>query len=96
MKLNGQNYVRILVHAGPAVRKDTLGYFERCKHVELIRNGAPSYMIMCRAVDSGASPRTVASVNKDDIFIGRKVALFDDDEWLQIVRREKVAHLERH
>lgn len=37
-----------------------LGYMERLKHVELVRDGAPSYMVMCKARDIRASTRELA------------------------------------
>src|SRR5437867_3067081 len=47
-------------------RTSSLGYPERDKHIELIRNGAQAYGVLCRAVDP-ATPgaRAIAEFRKD-------------------------------
>ena len=44
------------------------GRRERERHVELIRQGAEPYCILCRAHDPKASPRRILSFNKTPIW----------------------------
>ena len=70
---------------------ERLGHAERLEHVSRIRSGAPSYMIMCLAKDAKASPRKIASFNKDDIFVGGQlIDEADGCSWLQIADRRPV------
>jgi len=47
-----------------------LGHSERLEHVQRILDGAPSYMIMCRARDTKAIPRKIMSFNRREVFVG--------------------------
>ncbi|MFJ2288315.1 hypothetical protein ACIOUF_18465 [Pseudomonas iridis] len=60
------------------------GYSERRAHVEMIRGGAPCYLVMCLAKDTGASPRDIKSFNKDAIFVGGALKQFDGDWWIEL------------
>jgi hypothetical protein len=66
------------------------GYAERLRHVELIKNGAKSYMIMCAAVDTQASPRAIATFNEKEVFVGGTLKETDGDWWLELVSRQPV------
>ena len=59
------------------------GYAERLGHVELIRSGAPSYMVMCQARDVHANPREVASFDRNDVFVGGRLVDIEGDYWLE-------------
>ncbi|AXA83673.1 hypothetical protein DCD74_02295 [Lysobacter oculi] len=69
--------------------RDNLGYAERLAHVELIRNGAKTYFVMCRAKDPSVhdAPRQIASFNDKEIFIGGPVLTIDGETWVEIVDR---------
>ena|SRR5579862_9632689 len=64
-----------------------LGRAERIKHIELIRAGAPSYMVMCLVVDRDVAPRSVASINDQEVFVGGKLIDVNGDTWLERVER---------
>jgi hypothetical protein len=68
-----------------------LGHAERLRHVDLIRAGAPSFMIMCRAADPKASPRVIASIDDKDVFVGGRLVQFDGDWWLERAARINVS-----
>ena len=70
-----------------------LGYAERLKHVELIRNGAPSYMVMCQALDVHAAPRVVASFDRNDVFVGGRLVVLDGDAWLERTARRPISSI---
>jgi hypothetical protein len=64
-----------------------LGCLERLKHVELVRSGAPSFMVMCLAKDVAASPREVASFDRNDVFVGGRLIEVEGNHWLERVAR---------
>lgn len=47
-------YMRLTAHKFFADKGDNLGWQERLAHVKLVQGGAPSYMVMCEAVDPAA------------------------------------------
>ncbi len=49
------------------------GYNERIKHVEMIRDGAPSYLIYCTARDVKADPRAIGHFNNRTLFRGGSI-----------------------
>jgi len=59
------------------------GYNERLTHVEMIRDGAPCYLVMCLAKDTEASPRDIKSFN-DTIFVGGELKQFEGDWWIEL------------
>jgi hypothetical protein len=67
------------------------GRNERREHLALIRHGAPSYLIMCRAEDPTAVPRTVKGFNASEIFVGGRVVETEDTLWLEVIGREDAA-----
>jgi hypothetical protein len=76
-----------------------LGYVERLKHIELVRNGAPSYMMMCQVQDVRASTREVAGFDHNDICVGGRLIEVEGIYWLRrlssrpvpVVRRASAA-----
>jgi len=70
-----------------------LGYVERLKHLELIRNGSLSYMIMCLARDPEANPRSVKSFDRDTVFVGGQIEEIDGDMWLERADRLPVGQV---
>lgn len=68
-----------------------LGYIERLKHVERVRNGASSYLLMCLARDVHASPREVASFDRNDIFVGGRLVEAEGNYWLERCARRPLS-----
>jgi hypothetical protein len=66
---------------------DALGWKERLEHAREIRAGKPSYFIMCKAVDSKASPREIDSFDSKTVFVGGEIEEFDGDTWVELVDR---------
>src|SRR5919199_6254969 len=66
---------------------DNLGYQERLRHVERIRQGADCYMVMCEALDVHAVPRKVKDFNEEEVFRGGKVVELDGDWWIELNTR---------
>lgn len=83
------------VNAATFFGEDTtnLGHAERLRHVELIRAGAPSFMIMCEALDKHASPRAIKGYNEREVFVGGELLQADGDWWLERVERRPIADI---
>lgn len=64
-----------------------LGWLERLKHIERIRDGAQSFLIMCRVKVPGVRPRVIESFNKDDVFVGGQLCEIENDVWIKIEKR---------
>ncbi len=92
-KFDGKLYVMVTARKWFADDPDNLGNSERLKHVEAIRKGAASIAIMCVAVDPKASPRKMASFNKNELFVGGAILEAEGEDWLELVKRVPVGSL---
>jgi hypothetical protein len=86
-RLEGKLHVMITARKWFGDDPSNLGNAERLRHVQAIINGSPSFAIMCVAVDAKASPRELATFNKDEVFVGGSVRSADGEEWLELVKR---------
>lgn len=66
------------------------GWLERLRHIESVRGGATSYMVMCVAKHVNAIPREVQSFNRDEVFTGGQLIEADGDTWLALGPRVRV------
>ncbi|MOA66965.1 hypothetical protein D3C78_1939260 [compost metagenome] len=57
---------------------------ERLDHIQLIKNGAKCYMVMCLAKDPDSSPREILSFNKNNLFLGGELREIDSDWFIEI------------
>lgn len=80
-------YMRLTAHTFFADKEDNLGWQERLAHMKLVQGGAPSYMVMCEAVDPAAPVREIRSFDNHDIFVGGKMVEHEGDFWLEIKSR---------
>ena len=87
VRLDGKTYMMVTHHDAYVGNKSSPGYRERLQHVELARDGRPTYMIMCLVDDPEASPRIIKSFNKDDVFVGGELIEHDGDAWLEFADR---------
>lgn len=85
-----RNFVQVTHNAEYAENIDNLGHQERQRHVELVRQGAPCYMVMCQAVDVNALPRSVKDFNSDEVFPGGRVIDLDGETWIELCQRVSV------
>lgn len=86
-------FMRLTHHAAFATNRSSQGYRERVRHVELVRSGAPCYLIVCVAADVMASPRSIRSFDEKSLLVGGAVMEFDGDSWIERVRRVPSASL---
>jgi hypothetical protein len=61
-----------------------LGYRERARHVQLVKDGAPLFMVICRAQDRNEHPRTIAWFNAENVFRGGAITEFDGEFWAEL------------
>ena len=92
-KIDGARFTQVTFMGFSVENASNLGYAERLKHVELIRNGAPSYMVMCQALDVHAAPRVVASFDRNDVFVGGRLVVLDGDAWLERTARRPISSI---
>jgi hypothetical protein len=90
IKLNGRWYMRLTANAHFAAHPGTLGWQERRRHLELVKNGRPAYMVMREAVDPTADPRTIRDFNQDEVFVGGELVEHNGDRWLELRSREPI------
>jgi len=93
-RIEGRYFTRISANGFYLARhpKD-FGYVERSKHIELIRGGAKSYMIMCRGREVEGSPSEIVGFDDNELFEGGDLIEIDGEFWLQRVRRKPRAQL---
>jgi putative restriction endonuclease len=89
-RIEGKRYTLVdnATYFGEAVG---LGRAERLEHIELIRAGGPSFMVMGRAVDRNVSPRVIASIDQNDVFVGGELKVLSGDTYLEWVTRRPIA-----
>lgn len=66
------------------------GWLERLRHIDSVRGGATSYMVMCIARDVKAIPREVQSFNRDEVFQGGQLIDTAGDTWLELGPRVRM------
>lgn len=87
-------YVKIIDAAWrPGVQENHAGYRERQSHVATIRQGAPCYLIMCRAKDPKAAPRRIESFYSAHVFRGGSLIERDGVTYIQEAAKLTVAEL---
>lgn len=94
-KIDGVRYVQLthLEKYGDGRGRDNLGYSERLSHVENIRAGAKTLLVMCSVEEPKASPRKIKSFNQSDVFVGGKVIEIDRDTWIELADRVPIASI---
>ena len=85
-KINGIRYVHITEEASddPHKNQGSAGYSERNDHVQLLKNGAEAYLVMCHAEDPDAKPRKIKGFNSREVFVAGNLLETDGDTWLEI------------
>jgi hypothetical protein len=93
-RIDGRNFTRISANAFFLANDPTnLGYMERSRHIELIRGGARSYMIMCWGRDTEGGLSEILGFDDRELFVGGELIEIDGEFWLQRVGRKPRAEL---
>lgn len=61
-----------------------LGYNERVKHVEAIREGASCLLILCDAIDPEATTRVIKRFTRDYLYRGGLLVQHEQDWWIEV------------
>ena len=67
---------------------NTFGRTERRQHIELIRQGATCFLIMCEAVSPhGEGPRVVRTYNDNELFLTGKLLHRPEAVYIEVTLR---------
>ena len=94
--LDGKCYVRLT--ANQIFAKDNpsnLGYRERARHVQLVQQGKPLFMIMCRARDPQAHPRRIAGFNDHELFVGGEWKECNGEVWAELADQIPIGEVQQ-
>jgi hypothetical protein len=89
--VEGKRYIQIAYVSMRIDEKDSLGYAERIRHVEMVRKGARTYLVMCVALDISASPRVIKSFNREEVFLGGRLVESQTSWWIELCERLPIA-----
>lgn len=89
----GKRYVKLAHHLRYANEPENLGYRERVQQLDAARGGLQAYVIMCKAKDVKARPRTIESYNDKDVFQIGELIEIEGNEWGEIVDRIPIRNL---
>ncbi len=89
--IDGKQTVRVTHHRTFENDRENSGYKERLEHIELIRNGAKSFCVLCLAKDVNSRPREIKDFDAKMIRVGGELIQDGEDYWLEIVGTKKVA-----
>ena len=89
----GKRYVRLAHHSRYAENLENLGYRERVRHLDTLRNSHSGYVVMCKAKDPLAKPRAIGSFNEREVFQIGEIVEFDGDDWGEVKGRIPVREL---
>ena len=84
--VNGMRYARLGTRLKQGRSPGRPGYRERLQHVELIRQGAIAWCILCRQIDPAVNGRHIKSFRPTPIR-GLHVCRFDSEDWLALQAR---------
>jgi len=76
--------VCVLRPLSPGEAKSDNGYNERRRHLELIKAGARSHLVMCTAKDVNVRPRTIDGFDTDSVYVGGELTEIDGEYWLEL------------
>lgn len=90
-RVDGRLWARLTRHSAFAQNPGHPGWLERKRHVAMVQQGAKSFAIKCRAKDTNANPRTIASIDDKRLFIGGAVCTDSEgDSWLELVETRRL------
>jgi hypothetical protein len=93
LRRDGRNYSLVHNQSFWGDTADSLGLNERRRHLDSVRQGTKTYLIMARAIDPRASetPRRIAEINSEEVFEGGELLVDDKGNiWLERVARVPV------
>jgi hypothetical protein len=82
--IEGCLFVQITSNKKHADKPNNLGNNERASHIELIRQGAPCYLLMCKAKDPDAKRRVREPFDHGNVFTAGEVIESQDESWIKL------------
>lgn len=92
----GRTYMRLSYFEKFPADSQNFSFQERMEHIEKVRNGCGSYMLICVAEDTRAVPRKIRTYHKDELRRGGEIVQIDGDWWLELGPRVSVASLAKN
>ncbi|OOQ42739.1 hypothetical protein AO361_05975 [Pseudomonas fluorescens] len=89
--IDGKTYRQLL---NPDWQSNSAGFAERARHIELLRAGAPGYMVILTAVDTTARPRRIQTYNSTVVVPIGELVEIDGQIWGECLRPVPVEFLE--
>lgn len=94
-KVSGREVVR-LTNRERFEGTSSLGYAERRRHIDLLRQGAPGYLIFCEARTPITIPRRLRSYVSDRVFPTGNLCEIDGDIYTQFLIGIEVDKFSKH
>lgn len=92
---DGVTFVKVTHNHAYVTNQGNPGYRERQRPVGLIRQGAPSYLVMCEVVDPDARPHKIASFDTREVFPGGRIIEEDGEFWIEVLPGAPVEQVAR-
>lgn len=89
-RINGRTHIQLTHHEFFVGNERDLGFQERLRHIEKIRNGATCYMVMCEPRDPKEVPCVIKKFNARELFIAGGIVELEGDLWVPIDARERI------
>lgn len=83
-RIDRKSLMRLTHRAAYEGREENHGFRERLAHVELVRSGAPCYLVMSVAEDPKASPRRIKTFNDRKVYPAGALIEVDGDAWVEL------------
>lgn len=74
-------------------KPDDLGFKERTRHVQQLKEGARGYIIIGVAIDPKAMPRKIKEFDEDHVFLIGELVEFDGGLWAELLKKIPVRDL---
>ena len=94
-KIDGSTYARITFHKVFENAQSNLGFRERLRQIEMIRQGAQCYVIAVVPQDPYTRPRKIKSFNDEFVWAGGKIVEIDGESWIEMGEKIKARDLFR-
>lgn len=82
---SGNGHIVRLTNRAHFEGTSSLGYAERLKHIELLREGRPGYLVFCESKQPGTIPRQLKRYVSDRMFLTGALVEVDGDIYVEFI-----------